>query len=182
MAYLPIDLMTSERRAYRRLKTFNIDPAYVYGNQFRVNLGFFLSYESLGITIKIVSTVDFEFIQQSVTMILNGVKLKMYKGPLTESGDFDSVVNILPNNTQTTAEEITNQVTMAKGGSVSTYQQPVIDSIFCQSPETDPASAQTSMSGTRGFAAGTYYLKFEKLDSTAFQSRGTYDLIFNENP
>lgn len=184
MGYLPIDLMTSERRAHRRLKVENDDPSYTLGTQFRISYPLTVT-DAAAITLKFESPIDFELISQTLEAHENGITLRVYRSTQgVETGTFGNTVPVYKNNFQSAAINYTGQVAVTTGGGFTPNAgQSAVETINVLSSQ---ATAQRSTvaigaDGKRGLAAGAYYLVFTKLGG-AGDSLGVYSLIFNENP
>jgi len=184
MSYLPIDLITSEIRAKRRLKVEDADPAYALGQQFRISYPLEISNGNT-VFLRVTSPIDFELVAQNIETHESGITFEAYRDIQgTPSGTFDAVVPIFKNNFQSTASAYTGQVTIDTGGVfIPDVGQTPVETLNALSAS---ATAQRSTvfagaTGRRGLAAGTYYLSFSKLGAVG-TSLGVYSLIFNENP
>ena len=183
MSYLPIDLMTSELRAHRRLKVENRDPSYTQGTQFRISYSLTVTSGS-PIVLRVTSPINFELVSQTLATHQSGIVFEAYRDIQgVESGTFGVSVPIYKNNFQSTANNYTNQVAIETGGVFTPdIGQAAVETINVLSAN---ASAQRSTvelgaQGNRGLSAGTYYLVFSKL-SGAGTALGVYSLIFDEN-
>tara|TARA_R110000851_G_scaffold109136_2_gene231199 strand:+ start:207 stop:761 length:555 start_codon:yes stop_codon:yes gene_type:complete len=184
MSYLPIDLMTSEIRARRRLKVENDDPSYELGTQFRISYPLTVS-SSTAVTIRFISPVNFELIEQGLESHQSGFTLEAFRSAQgSPTGVFDSQVPVYKNNSQTTATTYDRQVSVDTGGGFTQDEgQTAVETLNVLSASST-AQRTTSFAGSngkRGLPAGTYYLRFTKLGG-AGDSLGVFSLIFDERP
>lgn len=184
MPYLPIDLMTSERRAYRRLKVEQEDASYVIGTQFRISVPLTVSSAD-PVTLRFTSPINFELIAQTLSTYQSGIKLEVYRGIQgTETGIFDVQIPIYKNNFQSTVIDYTGQVAIETGGGFTPNAgQTSVETlnVLSASSTAQKSSIESGVQGKRGLAAGVYYLYFSKLGGSG-DSLGVYTLIFNEKP
>ena len=176
--------MTSERRAHRRLKVENDDPSYGLGTQFRISYPLTVS-ASDPVTIRFISPIDFELIEQSLESHQSGFTLEVFRNIQgSPTGVFNAPVPVYKNNSQSTAEDYTMQISVDTGGGfIEDLGQVAVETINVLSASST-AQRTTSFAGAdgkRGLPAGTYYLRFSKLGS-AGDSLGVYSLIFDERP
>lgn len=184
MPYLPIDLMTSERRAYRRLKVDQEEASYVMGTQFRISVPLTIT-NAAPVTLRFTSPIDFELISQTLSTHQSGITLEAYRDIQgTETGIFDVPTPIYKNNFQSTVIDYTGQVTIETGGGFTPdVGQTSVETlnVLSASATAQKSSVELGAQGKRGLAAGVYYLYFSKLSGSG-DSLGVYSLIFNEKP
>jgi len=184
MSYLPIDLMTSERRAHRRLKVESDDPSYTLGTQFRISYPLTVTNGS-PIVLRFTSLIDFELISQTLETHESGIVLEAYRNSQgVESGTFGDIVPTYRNNFQSTAINYAGQVVVETGGAFTpSIGQTAVETINVLSANANSqrTTVDVGTQGKRGLGAGVYYLMFSKLGG-AGTSLGVYSLIFDENP
>jgi hypothetical protein len=186
MSYLPIDVMTGERRAFRRLKTFNEEPSFKLGTQFRVSYPITVSTTTTTnttVTLKLSSSVDFELIFQSLSTHQSGITLRVYRSEQgSEAGSFDATVPIYKNNFQSKAINYNGVLSITTGGSFTVDAgQEAVETINVLSSGFSASSSTGTAQGKRGLGADDYYVVFSKLDGAGV-ALGVYSIIFNENP
>jgi hypothetical protein len=184
MSYLPIDLMTSERRAFRRLKVEDEDPGYNNGTQFRLSIPLTVTTAN-PIFLRVTSAINFELISQTLATHESGITFEAYRSLQgVETGTFNTAVPIYKNNSQSSALNYDAQVIIDTGGgftpnagqlSVETLN------VLSASSTAQRSSVEAGVQGKRGLGAGVYFLSFSKLGG-AGNSLGVYTLIFNEKP
>jgi hypothetical protein len=182
MSYLPIDVMTGERRAFRRLKTFNEEPSFGLGTQFRVSYPLTVTL-AVPVTLKLSSSIDFELIFQSLNTHQSGITLRVFRSAQgVEVGNFNDIVPIYKNNFQSKATEYNGVLSITTGGFFNPNAgEEAVETINVLSSGFSASSSTGTAQGKRGLSADDYYVQFTKLEGSGV-ALGVYSIIFNENP
>lgn len=187
-AYLKrlIDSLTSEDPNTSRLKVDIGQTGFWEGREFRISEELSIPSGS-EVVFKFVSPINFILTKQSIECDQEGIKFEAFRSSQgTEGGTFNQDVAIYGNNIQAGTPPYTGQISITTGGTFTPEALPTGKAVEVIRLRTASATAQRTsvggaVSGERGLAADTYYLKFTNLTGSG-TAGGTYALTFQEQP